>query len=879
MNYPIWQIPEVGGSILIAIVAITHVFIAHLAVGGGLFLVLTERKGMKEKNEGIISYVKRHTKFFLLLTMVYGGMTGVGIWWVISLISPRGTSTLIHNYVFGWGTEWVFFIGEIVALLIYYYRFDKMDRKDHQKIGWLYFIFAWLSLFIINGIIGFMLTPGEWLETKDFWHGFFNPSFFPALFFRTAIAIMLAGLFALVTAIRTEDKDLKYNLINYSLKWLYLPFFVIIPTAFWYFSVIPEESKVNLLEFSNRVDINFYVLAISTIGILFLGLVFLLRRIPVLHYVAMVLLLATGLSWMGGFEYLREIARKPYVIYNYMYSNSILKSDVEKLNKEGFLKNSDWSKIKEVNKTNLVEAGKELFAFQCMSCHTYNGYNGIYKRTESLTERGIEALLTGLGKTNRYMPPFVGTEVERKALSAYLARDLHGRSIVEDKEIEVDKEEVSPSYFDSDSSKYALFAFNDLGMHCISDNDKFWSFLPPANSMLAQLIKRGEKPEIITEGVEIRFRAQEDYSNPSQYVDFWDYSEVVYGKKLDKNIGLKGASIEGEMHKDPNFDGFSVHAVPVTPYRKEGKFNPYPVFTIEAYSKESGELLATTKVVAPTSTEIGCRNCHSGDWRWNGKAGLSDETSTNILRAHDRINNTNLEERALNGEPMLCQSCHEDPALGTKGDVDRLNFSTAIHGFHAQYLAGTGVGACNLCHPSNPKGRSSCSRGYHDLIGLNCTDCHGNIEDHAISLLKMEEIKKKKSASKLLSTLEPTKVSSKSQVNPRMAWLNEPDCLSCHKGFDHTQESFNPDSFNKWAPGFTALYRNRTDGMGVMCVTCHGAPHAVYGGVNKYGENRDNLQPMQYQGISGPIGKENNCRICHTVDMKVSGHHKNMLKN
>jgi hypothetical protein len=44
MNSPIWDVPARG--LLIAFIAIVHVFISHFAVGGGLFLVLTERKAM-----------------------------------------------------------------------------------------------------------------------------------------------------------------------------------------------------------------------------------------------------------------------------------------------------------------------------------------------------------------------------------------------------------------------------------------------------------------------------------------------------------------------------------------------------------------------------------------------------------------------------------------------------------------------------------------------------------------------------------------------------------------------------------------------------------------------------------------------------------------
>ena len=90
MNYPIWELAELGGGLLIALVSVVHVYVAHFAIGGGLFLVLTEMKGYKENSEDILNYTKRHALFFLLLTMVFGGITGVGIWFTIALISPVG---------------------------------------------------------------------------------------------------------------------------------------------------------------------------------------------------------------------------------------------------------------------------------------------------------------------------------------------------------------------------------------------------------------------------------------------------------------------------------------------------------------------------------------------------------------------------------------------------------------------------------------------------------------------------------------------------------------------------------------------------------------------------------------------------------------------
>lgn len=108
-------------------------------------------------------------------------------------------------------------------------------------------------------------------------------------------------------------------------------------------------------------------------------------------------------------------------------------------------------------------------------------------------------------------------------------------------------------------------------------------------------------------------------------------------------------------------------------------------------------------------------------------------------------------------------------------------------------------------------------------------------------------------------------------------WVNEPDCLSCHVGFKRP-DAGTIDGFNKWTPGITALYRMRHDDTNaMMCESCHGATHAVYPATNKLGRDRDNIQPIQYQGNSRTIGRDN-CQLCHTKAMVKSGHHPMLLK-
>ena len=41
MDYPIWDV-AMGGGVLMAIVAISHVIVSHFAIGGGLLIAVTE---------------------------------------------------------------------------------------------------------------------------------------------------------------------------------------------------------------------------------------------------------------------------------------------------------------------------------------------------------------------------------------------------------------------------------------------------------------------------------------------------------------------------------------------------------------------------------------------------------------------------------------------------------------------------------------------------------------------------------------------------------------------------------------------------------------------------------------------------------------------
>ena len=421
MNYPVWQLEFLGGGFLIALIAIIHVYIAQFAIGGGLFLVLTEHMAHRRNDPNILDYVRKHTRFFMLLTLVAGALTGVGIWFTISLLNPSATSVLIHTFVFAWGTEWTFFVIEIVSIFIYYYTFTTLSKRNHLIIGWIYFGAAWMSLFVINGIIDFMLTPGAWVENNNFWSGFFNPTFWPALFFRTFFSIMIAGLFGFLTASFLKDKELRTTMLRYCAKWLLVPFVLFLASSWWYRAVLPPH--IDQIIFQKMPQLrNAITIFLACSPLLILGGLIMAIRMPSgLSRTMASVMLIIGFMYFGAFEFLREGGRRPYIIYDYMYSNAILKKDINQVAETGVLNQAKWIEHRRVTPYNINAAGKELFNLLCLSCHSVGGpLNDIRQQVRRSSPEELNLIFSTMGNERPYMPPFAGNKFEKQVLINYL---------------------------------------------------------------------------------------------------------------------------------------------------------------------------------------------------------------------------------------------------------------------------------------------------------------------------------------------------------------------------------------------------------------------------------------------------------------------------
>lgn len=520
-----------------------------------------------------------------------------------------------------------------------------------------------------------------------------------------------------------------------------------------------------------------------------------------------------------------------------------------------------------------LELGKRVYARQCQTCHIAGGDMDMRKFTAHLGTVGMEAYITGQGRIFTHMPLFKGSERERRAVAEHIVLALNGGKADDEQHVAVKPLTHTVPPFDRATAKHVLLVWNTLGMKCITDADAQFSFLPPGNAFNAVLIRRGPKPELVTQGVELAYEAPPGLRNPAAHMDFWKFAPSLLGKDLPPNTSATGKGLVGQLAYNEKTRLFEAVGVPITPFEDDGSLNPYPLVSVTAKDKATGALLAATSFVAPVDSEVGCRNCHGGPWRKNGVMGISAETAKNILAVHDKRSGTRLLAQAEAGKPVLCQSCHPDPLLNAPGDPKRLNLPAAIHGFHASYLTGRGEEACSRCHPDNPKGLSRCLRDNHQAYKIGCKRCHGLLEDHTLSLLKGEKNEGKDRAEQFMKYLKPRIAKNVDAIRARKPWLQEPDCAGCHKDGRKPGRATS-SAFNQWVEGPAKLYRSQKDSMGSMpCIACHGAPHATYRAFSDYGRDRDNVQPMQYQGFAAPMGGRGDCIVCHTQGMEVDAHH------
>jgi hypothetical protein len=366
---------------------------------------------------------------------------------------------------------------------------------------------------------------------------------------------------------------------------------------------------------------------------------------------------------------------------------------------------------------------------------------------------------------------------------------------------------------------FTVLAWNNLGMHCYNPSFKTLAVLPPFNTLVAQVIRKGNDPQIVTAGITVEYsfptNTYSAASTPAK-TDFWTYAQDLFGAALAPDVGLTGKGLTGTF--DVKGDHFEAEGIPITEFRDQDAtvggnpqtWNryPYQLATVIVKSTNGGQELTRATVVAPVSSELNCNTCHNDTGAATEQYAIvpsgTNDTDLNILRIHDHLESTNLE----NQQPVLCAKCHSSNALGAAGIMGVPSLSNAIHNRHDLNTISPNTAGCYECHPG-PETR--CLRDVMTQEGdvASCQTCHGNMAQVAAN------------------------------ANP---WLNEPSCNDCH---DEGGMQDKP------------LYALSKTHHGIYCAGCHDSPHAIA----RSREANDGIKFTELQGHEGPV---DTCTVCHT---------------
>jgi mono/diheme cytochrome c family protein len=431
MDFPIFQVPYLGNGMTIALNAILHVVISHgVAIGVMAMVAISEYIGLKRSSPEWEAFSKDLLKPSVIIITGVGAVTGVGIWFITSTLSPTGIGSMLRVFFWPWFIEWAVFTLEVIVILIYYFTWKRWTgerKRSHVRLGFFYLFLALCSAFLITGILGFMLTSDGWPWDRSFWSAFFNPSFLPQLLLRIAGGFGLGILFSIVFLLFTRrEKPFRQEALKLFGKGVLISFAAVIIFSWWYFKVVPSTFKTHVTfsiltsHFSQQPGLFWMANLIGGALILIFSLLALRGRL-LLSKVLILPVLLLSLGFVAEYERAREFIRGPYLMPGYMYANQVLLEESLFFDKNGTIEDSYWYH-RTVAKPDATSQGAYLFGQNCSACHTIGGINDIRDRVRGRPEDGIFVILKHTHEMVPFMAPFSGTDDERRVLASFFYR-------------------------------------------------------------------------------------------------------------------------------------------------------------------------------------------------------------------------------------------------------------------------------------------------------------------------------------------------------------------------------------------------------------------------------------------------------------------------
>jgi mono/diheme cytochrome c family protein len=436
--YPTFYVPQVGTAWVMGIIGVIHVVASHTSVGAAFLFAMLETVAYRQNKPELMEFIRRYGMFLLVFSYIIGSITGPGIWYAITVASPRGVGGLIHNFVWVWAAEWVYFTVEVIGVYALVYLIGKIDAKSHLKLTWSFALASWATMLLIVGILSFMMWPGhdDWYRTGSTNDAFYNLNFFAHLGTRTGSMLVMAAVVGLMVASRMRDQALRKSVTRMLVPVGLIGGLFAVMMFLYYLQTLPYNAIVML----NAHLLPVYaqgmvaVFVVATAYLIFAWL----RPLWVHTALAVAVFLFVSVVGVWPEERMRESMRKPYVAGQYIYSNQVIARDVpgkgiaaevDRIAEHGFLKLHPFvpDRLRTVTAENQLEAGQLLAKVACANCHALEPgapLRNIPDKLHRATDADlIAAFLRGplAHGTQPYMPRIALPESEVEALAAYLA--------------------------------------------------------------------------------------------------------------------------------------------------------------------------------------------------------------------------------------------------------------------------------------------------------------------------------------------------------------------------------------------------------------------------------------------------------------------------
>ncbi len=444
--YPTFYVPGIGTAWVMGIIGVIHVVASHTSVGASFLFALLETRAVRENKPQLMDFIKKYGMFLLVFSYIIGSITGPGIWYAITVASPRGVSGLIHNFVWVWASEWVYFTVEVIGVYALVYLIGKVDPKIHLKLTWSFALASWATMMLIVGILSFMMWPGNdrWYETGATSDAFYNVNFLAQLGTRTGAMFVMAALVGLLVASRLKDRELRRSVVRFIAPVGLVGGLFAVLMFLYYLRTLPNNAIVML----NATLLPLYAKdMVSVFVVATLWLVFAWWRPNQVYTslaVAMFMFIAVFGVWPE--ERMRESMRKPYVAGQYIYGNQIIARDVPgkgivsevgTVAKYGLLHVNPFvpDRLRTVNDADELEVGRLLTKMACANCHSLEPggpLRNLPGKFHYATDQDlIAAFLRGPLKygTQPYMPRIDLPDDEIRAIAHYLAVVDSGKNV------------------------------------------------------------------------------------------------------------------------------------------------------------------------------------------------------------------------------------------------------------------------------------------------------------------------------------------------------------------------------------------------------------------------------------------------------------------